>query len=83
MPTKNYARKAARTTHKRTTKQAKLPHDYTLDSRMSGKRAKVFVHKQKPDVIIAHRSTQGWADKWADIAAVAGGRASALNMHRK
>jgi hypothetical protein len=62
MPTKNDARKAAQTTYKRTTKQTELPHDYTLDSRMSGKRAKVFVHKQKPDVIIAHRSTQGWAD---------------------
>jgi hypothetical protein len=37
-------------------------------------RAKVFVHKQKPGVIIAHRGTQAWADKWTDIAALAGGR---------
>jgi hypothetical protein len=30
------------------------------------------VHKQKPDVIIAHRGTQGLADKWTDITAVIG-----------
>jgi hypothetical protein len=45
-----------------------------LDSRLSVKRAKVYVHKQNPDVIIAHRGTQGLADKWTDIAAVVGGR---------
>jgi hypothetical protein len=43
-------------------------------SRLSGKRAKVYVHKQKPDVILAHRGTQGLADKWTDLAAVIGGR---------
>jgi hypothetical protein len=41
---------------------------------MSGKSAKVYVHKQNPDVIIAHRGTQGLADKWTDLAAVIGGR---------
>jgi hypothetical protein len=63
MPTKSDARKAARTTYKRKPTQAELPNGYTLDSRMSGKRAKVYVHKQNPDVIIAHRGTQGVADK--------------------
>jgi hypothetical protein len=74
MPSKSDARKAARTTYKRKPTQAELPNGYTLDSRMSGKRAKVYVHKQNPDVIIAHRGTQGLADKWTDIAAVIGGR---------
>jgi hypothetical protein len=67
MSTKGDARKAARTTYKRSAKHAELPHDYTLDSRLSGKRAKVYVHKQNP-------GTQGWAEKWTDIEAVAGGR---------
>jgi hypothetical protein len=68
MPSKSDARKAARTTYKRKPPQAELPDGYTLDSRMSGKRAKIYVHKQKPEVIIAHRGTQGLADKWTDIA---------------
>jgi hypothetical protein len=79
MPTKSDARKAARTTYKRKPTQAEFPHDYTLDSRISGKRAKVYVHKQNPDVIIAHRGSQGWADKLTDIAAVGAGRRKQSN----
>jgi hypothetical protein len=58
---------------------SRSPLDYMLDSRMSGKRANVFVHKQKPDIIVAHRGTKGLADKWTDIAAVAGGRRNRAN----
>jgi hypothetical protein len=74
MPSKSDARKAARITYKRKPTQAELPNGYTLDSRLSGKRAKVYVHKEKPDVILAHRGTQGLADKWTDFTAVIGGR---------
>jgi hypothetical protein len=74
MPSKSGARKAARTTYKRKPTQSELANGYTLDSHMSRKRAKVYVHKQKPDVIIAPRGTQGLADKWTDFAAVIGGR---------
>jgi hypothetical protein len=74
MPTKTDARKAAKTAYKRTTKQADLPDGYTLASRLSEKRAKVCSHTQKPDVIIAHRGTQGWHDKLTDITAVVGGK---------
>jgi hypothetical protein len=75
MPTKSDARKAARTTYKRKPTQAELPNGYTLDSRVSGKRAKVYVHKHNPGVINAHHGTQGIADKWTDlVAAVIVGR---------
>jgi hypothetical protein len=74
MPSKNDARKAARTTYKRKVTQAEIPNGYTLDSRLSGRRAKVYVHKQNPDVILAHRGTQGLADKITDLTAVLGGR---------
>jgi hypothetical protein len=74
MPSKSDARKAARTTYKRKPTPAEMPNGYALDSRLSGKRAKVYVHKQNPDVILAHRGTQGLPDKVTDLTAVLGGR---------
>jgi hypothetical protein len=74
MPSKSDARKAANAAYKRHPKQADHPEGYTLDSRMSGKRAKIYVRTQNSDVIIAHRESADLADAWTDIAAVAGGR---------
>jgi hypothetical protein len=74
MPTKNDARKAANAAYKNTPNQADSPTGYILDSRLSGKRAKVYVHSKSPDVIIAHRGTKGLSDVWTDTTAVIGGK---------
>jgi hypothetical protein len=74
MPTKNDARKAANATYKNTTSQADAPTGYTLDSRLSDKRAKLCVHSQNSDVITAHRGTKGLSDVWTDTTAVIGGK---------
>jgi hypothetical protein len=50
-----------------------------LDKRLSGKHTKVFAHKDKQKVIVAHRGSHGWAGKRTDIAAVIGAGENSTN----
>jgi hypothetical protein len=63
MATKEEANKAERTAYKRAIYQTDILSGYTLKIQLSGKRAEVFVFKNKQNVILAHRGTQGWTDK--------------------
>jgi hypothetical protein len=68
------AKKAVRASYEHTLHPPGMPNGYTFDKQLSGKRVKAFVHNDKRNVILAHRGTQGRANKWTDIAAVIGGR---------
>jgi hypothetical protein len=51
-----------------------MPAGYILDKQHSGKHAKVFVHENNPNVIVAHRGTKSLSDLLTDVTAVTGGR---------
>jgi hypothetical protein len=65
--TKEQAKKAVRATS--STKRIYLA-GYILDTQLIDERAKVFMHKDRQNFILAHRGTQGVADKWPDISAI-------------
>jgi hypothetical protein len=69
MATKEQAKKSVRATHKRAISKQIYLMD-VLSIQLSGKRANVFVHKDKQNVIPAYRGIWGWTDKWVEIAAI-------------
>jgi hypothetical protein len=74
MATKEQARLASASAHKRKLAPTDVPQGYTLDTQASGRRAKVFVNNDTKNVLIAHRGTAGLADVGTDLSAVIGGR---------
>lgn len=56
--------------------KAKTIGDYTLDSELSGKRARVYKHKSNNTVVVAHRGTQGIHDVFTDLSLTLTGKHS-------
>jgi hypothetical protein len=52
------ANKAVRASYEHTLHPPGILNGYTFDKQLSGKRAKVFVHKDKQNVILAHKDGQ-------------------------
>jgi hypothetical protein len=61
--------KDVRTTYTRSIHQVDIPAGYTLDTQLIPRCLYTRTSRMWPP---AHRDTQGWANKWADIVAVIG-----------